>query len=100
MEDSGSAKSLCQFCGSEGAAAATFCSACGQQMNLVLCAGCGAVNNKIATACHHCNGPLPVQADESRTPEIVSGARFRFGSGPPDRRMVIALGLVVAVALA
>jgi hypothetical protein len=95
MEGAPSPCRLCQFCAAESSAAATHCSACGKPLNLLLCANCGAVNNKNSTACHHCSGLLLTPADESLTDEAVPDD----GPRPKSRSRSKAIGVTLAAAL-
>jgi hypothetical protein len=67
----------CHFCATSNPAGATFCSACGGQLNLAPCPHCEAVNELTAPVCHSCKGELLEPSIERRSVGGQNG-----GSGP------------------
>ena len=56
----------CLFCKHINPAEASFCNACGSQLNLQPCLQCGAVDGRSAKRCHKCDTPFtPPPASES-----------------------------------
>jgi hypothetical protein len=100
LEDSPMPPNPCRFCDHGNPADANFCSACGGQVNLLPCPRCGAVNDNVATACYHCERPLPGRAKE--LPDAAPPAATVSGpvSRPASRAIAGALVLAVMAALA
>ena len=48
----------CLFCNHNNPAEASFCNACGSQLNLQPCGQCGAVDSRTAKSCHKCGTPF------------------------------------------
>jgi len=56
----------CLFCNHINSAEASFCNACGSQLDLQPCGQCGAVDSRTAKSCHKCAAPfMPHAAAES-----------------------------------
>lgn len=55
----------CLFCNHVNPAEASFCNACGSQLDLQPCSQCGAVDSRTAKSCHKCGTPFaPALASE------------------------------------
>lgn len=58
----------CLFCNHANPAEASFCNACGSQLDLQPCGQCGAVDSRAAKSCHKCGTPfMPPSASEFDT---------------------------------